>query len=105
MKKESNPPPGSLKRPPPPPAPPAPPSKRVSSHERVVSADSFNSEARDAERYRYIKRHMEWRRSGTLVDDDSYAFVGCRFPYIANFSCAVMLDHNIDKMMESDKER
>lgn len=103
MKKESNPPPpNGLKRPPP---PPAPPSKRVSGHERVVSVDSYNSDARDAERYRYIKRHMEWRRSGTLLDDDSHGFVGCRFPLLANFSCAAMLDHNIDKMMVSEKER
>lgn len=73
--------------------------------ERVVSVDDYHSDARDAERYRYIKRHMEWRRSGTLLDDDSHAFVGCRFPLLANFSCAAMLDHNIDKMMESEKER
>lgn len=71
----------------------------------VVSADGYNSDAKDAERYRYIKRHMEWRRSGELIDDDSHAFVGCRFPYIANFSCAAMLDHNIDKMMDSEKGR
>ena len=64
--------------------------------------DDFHSEKRDAERYRYIRRHMEWRRSGDLVDDDSHAFVGCRFPYSANFECAAMLDHNIDKMIESE---
>lgn len=82
-----------------------PPKPASSGNSDFVSADGFNSDARDAERYRYIKRHMEWRRSGTLIDDDSHAFVGCRFPYLANFSCAVMLDHNIDKMMGSEKER
>lgn len=69
----------------------------------VVSVDGFNSDARDAERYRYIKRHMEWRRSGTLLDDDSHGFVGCRFPLLANFSCAAMLDHNIDKQIENER--
>lgn len=74
-----------------------------SDQQPVVSVDGFNSDARDAERYRYIKRHMEWRRSGELIDEDSHAFVGCRFPYIANFSCAAMLDHNIDKMIENER--
>ena len=64
--------------------------------------DDFHSDRRDAERYRYIRRHMEWRRSGALADDDRHAFVGCRFPYLANFECAAMLDHNIDKMIESE---
>ncbi len=64
--------------------------------------DSFNSDARDAERYRWMKKHIEWRRTGTLTDDDSHTFVGCRFPYLANFGCSAMLDHNIDKMIESE---
>ena len=74
-----------------------------SQKERVVSVDDYHSDARDAERYRYIKRHMEWRRSGTLLDDDSHAFVGCRFPLLANFSSAAMLDYNIDKMLEKER--
>lgn len=65
-------------------------------------SDDHNSDARDADRYRYIRDHMEWRRSGTLIDD-GHAFVGCRFPLLANFSCAAMLDHNIDKMIESEQ--
>jgi len=71
----------------------------------VVSADDYNSDARDAARYRYIRNHMEWRRSGSgeLADSDSHAFVGCRFPYFANFSCAAMLDGNIDKMIERER--
>ena len=69
----------------------------------AVNTDDFNSDRRDAERYRYIKKHMEWKRSGPIADDDSHAFVGCRFPYLANFSCAAMLDHNIDKMIESER--
>lgn len=64
--------------------------------------NSFNSDAKDAERYRWMKKHIEWRRTGTLADDDSHAFVGCRFPYLANFGCSSMLDHNIDKMIESE---
>lgn len=54
---------------------------------------------KQAARYRWIRDHFEWRREGELLDNDSHAFVGCRFPYLANFSCATMLDHNIDKMM------
>ncbi len=56
----------------------------------------------DAKRYRYIKAHMEWRRSGKLIDNDSHTFVGCKFPYLANFECSAMLDHNIDKMIENE---
>lgn len=53
----------------------------------------------DAARYRWMRERFEWRRDGELKDEDSHAFVGCRFPYLANFSCAAMLDHNIDAMM------
>ena len=52
-----------------------------------------------ARRYQWMRERYEWRRSGEMIDEDSHAFVGCRFPYLANFSCAAMLDHNIDKMM------
>jgi hypothetical protein len=55
---------------------------------------------KDAARYKWIRDHFEWRRHGELRDDDSHAFVGARFPYLANFSCATMLDHNIDAMMK-----
>jgi len=71
----------------------------VSQVDILVSVDSYNSDARDAARYRYVKDNMEWRRSGTLADNDSHAFVGCRFPYLANFECKSMLDYNIDKMI------
>lgn len=73
--------------------------------ERAVSDSGYNSDARDAERYRYIKRHMEWRRSGTQLDNDSHGFVGCRFPLLDNFSSAAMLDHNIDRMINGEKDR
>lgn len=69
----------------------------------VSSFDDYTSDVRDAERYRYIKRHMECRKSGTLFDNDSHSFVGCRFPLLANFSCEEMLDHNIDKMINERK--
>ena len=57
----------------------------------------------DAKRYRYMKEHMEWRRSGTLADDDSHAFVGCRFSYLDNFECQSMLDFNIDRRIEAER--
>lgn len=65
---------------------------------------SNNSDVKDAARYRYIKERMEWRRSGNLIDDDAHAFVGCRFPYLANFECKDMLDYNIDKMIDSENK-
>jgi len=55
----------------------------------------------DAKRYRWIRENHEWRRYGNLPDEDSYAFVGCRFPYLANFGCKTMLDYNIDQMCKS----
>lgn len=54
----------------------------------------------DARRYQYLRDNQTWHRYGTLEDDDSYAFVGCKFPYLANFECKPMLDYNIDKMLE-----
>jgi hypothetical protein len=71
--------------------------------ERCAEKDAQIARLReDAERYRYIRKNMEWRRSGdNLADDDSHAFVGCRFPYLANFSCQAMLDYNIDKMIQA----
>jgi hypothetical protein len=72
----------------------------AANEESALSAELEDMQ-RDAERYRWMRNHYEWRRSGELMDADSHAFVGCRFPYLANFSCAAMLDYNIDKMMES----
>lgn len=54
----------------------------------------------DARRYQYLRDNQSWHRYGTLADDDSYAIVGCKFPYLANFECKAMLDYNIDKMLE-----
>ena len=54
----------------------------------------------DARRYQYLRDNQTWHRYGTLADDDSYAIVGCKFPYLANFECKTMLDYNIDKMLE-----
>ncbi len=65
----------------------------------LVRMRSFEA---DAKRYQYIKDNMVWHRYGVLSDPDSHALVGCKFPYLANFECAVMLDHNIDKMIESE---
>jgi hypothetical protein len=56
----------------------------------------------DAKRYHYLRDNQTWHRYGTLSDPDSYAFVGCKFPYLANFTAKPMLDHNIDKMMEGE---
>ena len=57
MKKESNPPPpDSLKRPP---APPAPPSKRVSGHERVVSAQPTELERWDLFRAEMLEHQKQ----------------------------------------------
>ena len=54
----------------------------------------------DARRYQYLRDNQTWHRYGTQADDDSYAIVGCKFPYLSNFSSKPMLDHHIDKMME-----
>lgn len=59
---------------------------------------------KDAKRYQYIRDNQSWHRYGTLSDDDSYAFVGCKFPYLANFESKPMLDFNIDKMIENQDE-
>lgn len=64
--------------------------------------EALEEAQQDQARYRYIRDNMEWRRSGGgLADPESHAFVGCRFPYLANFSCAAMLDHNIDAMLRT----
>jgi hypothetical protein len=71
---------------------------------RKMSDDDYHSCSMDAKRYRYIKENMVWHRYGESVGDaDSHAIVGCKFPYLANFSCTAMLDYNIDKMIDSTK--
>lgn len=55
----------------------------------------------DAQRYRYIRDHYEWRRStGNFPISDDHNFIGCRFPVEMDFSCAAMIDYNIDKLMD-----
>ena len=72
--------------------------ERDAMREQLKEAYCFNQG--DADRYRYVRKNMEWRRSGTLLDDDSHSFVGCRFPLIANFESKAMLDDNIDRMIK-----
>lgn len=59
---------------------------------------------KDAERYRWIRKNYEWRRHAAFYMEESHAFIGCRFPYSMDFSCAAMLDHNIDRSALKSKE-
>ena len=56
---------------------------------------------RDVRRYKYLRDNQVWHKYGKLEDDDSYALIGCKFPYTANFEAKPMLDFNIDKMLEN----
>lgn len=75
-------------------------------HKRLDCTSALRKElksvADDAKRYHYIRDNMEWHRNGALADEGSHVFIGCKFPYLANFECAAMLDYNIDKMLDAD---
>lgn len=58
----------------------------------------------DANRYRYFRANYDWRRFDGDDPGDEHAFIGVRFPYRANFSCAAMLDYNIDKALADPDE-
>jgi len=69
----------------------------------------FNTDIRDAARYRYIRNNQTWIRNEDTREydgikvDDSYALVGTKFPYEFDFQARPMLDHHIDTMMEREK--
>ena len=76
-------------------------------------ADKMQERVRDVEadaaRYQYIRSHRYWlRHKDNLlapligVEPESYALVGCKFPYEYDFQSKIMFDINIDKMIEKE---
>lgn len=59
----------------------------------------------DAARYKFFRDRYEWRRDGSAIDGDLHAFVGCRFDWFADFSCAAVLDHQIDREINKAAQR